>query len=93
LKIEDCFDGMIDIYAMQPLCKPNQEAYQFALEISGVTNPKTCALLDDSPRNLATAKEMGFFTILVGQNHSHPAADCTLPDIHDLPKAVPEFWV
>jgi pyrimidine 5'-nucleotidase len=92
LGIEDCFDGMIDIYAMEPLCKPNQEAYQLALEISGTTDPNTCALLDDSPRNLAPAKKMGFFTILVGQNHVHPAADCTLPDIHNLPKVAPEFW-
>jgi hypothetical protein len=50
-------------------------------------------LLDDSSRNLAPAKEMGFFTILVGQNGIHPTADRTLENIIDLPKVVPEFWV
>lgn len=92
LGIADCFDGMVDVYAMEPHCKPKKEAYEFALDFAGVTDPKSCALLDDSTRNLAPAKEMGFFTILVGQNGTHPTADRTLPDIHDLLEATPEFW-
>ena len=92
LGIEDCFDGMVDVYAMEPHCKPKQEAYDFALKLAGGADPRTCALLDDSTRNLAPAKEMGFFTILVGQNGTHPTADRTLPDIHKLPKVAPEFW-
>jgi pyrimidine 5'-nucleotidase len=92
LGIDDCFDGMVDVYTMDPYCKPRKEAYNFVLEFAGVTDPKTCALLDDSHRNLAPAKEMGFFTILVGQNGTHPSADRTIDDIHDLPRVVPEFW-
>jgi pyrimidine 5'-nucleotidase len=92
LGIEDCFDGVVDVYTMDPYCKPREEAYRFALDFAGVSDPKTCALLDDSYRNLTPAKEMGFFTILVGQNGTHPSADRTLEDIHDLPIVVPEFW-
>jgi putative hydrolase of the HAD superfamily len=92
LGIEDCFEGMVDVYTMNPYCKPRPEAYRFALQFAGVTDPRTCALLDDSTRNLTTAREMGFFTILVGQNSTHPSADRTLVDIHDLPRVVPEFW-
>lgn len=91
LGIGDCFEGMVDVYAMEPHCKPQQESYEFALEFAGAADPKTCALLDDSTRNLAPAKEMGFFTILVGQNGTHPTADRTLVDIHNLLKVVPEF--
>lgn len=92
LGIEDCFEGIVDVYTMEPYCKPKQESYKFALEFAGITDPQTCALLDDSTRNLAPAKEMGFFTILVGKNGTHPTADRTLHDIHDLPKVAPEFW-
>lgn len=92
LGIIDCFEGIVDVYALEAHPKPQPEAYQLALTFAGEADPKTCALLDDSTRNLAPAKEMGFFTILVGQNGTHPAADRTLLDIHDLPKIAPEFW-
>ncbi|MFH1634240.1 MAG: pyrimidine 5'-nucleotidase [Chloroflexota bacterium] len=92
LGIEECFEGMVDVWAMEPHCKPRREAYQLALDLTGVADPGACALLDDSTRNLAPAREMGFFTVLVGHNGSHPAADRSLIDIHDLPKVVPEFW-
>jgi pyrimidine 5'-nucleotidase len=92
LGIEDCFEGMVDVYTLEAHPKPSPEAYQLALELARVADPKTCALLDDSTRNLAPAKEMGFFTVLVGQNGTHPTADRTLLDIHDLPQVAPEFW-
>jgi putative hydrolase of the HAD superfamily len=92
LGISDCFDGMVDVYTMEPHCKPRPEAYQLALELAGAPDPRTCALLDDSTRNLAPAKEMGFFTILVGQNGTHASVDRAITEIHDLPQSVPEFW-
>jgi len=92
LGIEDCFEGLVDIYAMEPHCKPKPEAYQFALKLAEIIDPKKCALIDDSTRNLAPAKDMGFFTILVGQNGTHFTADRVLANINDLPKVAPEFW-
>ena len=92
LGITDCFEGMVDVYNLEPHCKPHPEAYHLALEIAGVTNPQKCALLDDSPRNLAPAKAMGLFTILIGQNGNHASADRSLANIHDLPEIVPELW-
>lgn len=92
LGIEDCFEGLVDIYAMEPHCKPKPEAYQFALKLAEIIDPKNCALIDDSTRNLAPAKDMGFFTILVGQNGTHFTADRVLANINDLPKVAPEFW-
>lgn len=92
LGITDCFDGMIDIWAMNPFCKPIESAYQLALQVVGNPHPNTCALLDDSIHNLAPAHKLGFFTVLVGDNGHHQAADRSLADIHDLPQAVPEFW-
>jgi len=92
LGISDCFDGLVDVYALEPHCKPKQEAYQIALKFAGNADPATCAMLDDSVNNLTPAKKMGFFTVWVGQNGTHPMADRTLSEINDLPKVVPEFW-
>ena len=93
LGISDCFDGLVDIYALEPHCKPKPEAYQIALKFADIADAATCAMLDDSITNLAPAKKMGFFTVWVGQNGTQPMADRSLPEIIDLPKVVPEFWV
>ena len=92
LGINDCFESIIDVWAMDPLCKPLEAVYTLALEKVGAPHPTSCALLDDSIRNLAPAHQMGFFTILVGENGYHPVADRSLADIHELPRVVPEFF-
>ncbi len=92
LDIQDCFAGMVDVLEMDPLCKPQPEAYQFALDCAGGLDPQNCAFLDDSTRNLAPAKEMGFFTVLVGQTAPDPSADRSIYEIMDLQTGVPELW-
>jgi len=92
LGIENCFNGMVDVYAMEPHCKPKPEAYQLALKFAGNVDPHSCVLIDDSINNLNPAKEMGFFTILVGNNGTNPTVDRSLMDIIDLHKVVPEIW-
>jgi pyrimidine 5'-nucleotidase len=93
LGIEDCFQGMIDVWAMDPYCKPQVNAYLKALSITNDTNPRTCAFLDDSIRNLIPARKLGFFTVLVGKDKNHPSADRTLSDLKDLRTSVPELWI
>jgi len=92
LGIEDCFEGIVDVWSIVPHCKPQKEAYQMALKLAQISDPRQCIFLDDSTRNLATAQEMGIFTILVGDKRNHPAADRSIGVIHDLPKFVPEIW-
>jgi putative hydrolase of the HAD superfamily len=92
LDLLDCFCGIIDIRAIQFACKPEVIAYQRAMALAGVVEPSDCVLLDDSPRNLATARELGFFTILVGTNKPDPAASLSVASLLDLPSASPELW-
>lgn len=92
LDLADCFNGIIDIRAVQFACKPEIEAYRRAMVIAGETIPGNCVLIDDSPRNLLTAYEMGFFTILVGTQNADPAAMLSLLSLLDLPVALPELW-
>lgn len=93
LQIADCFDGLIDIRALEPYCKPQPEAYRRALQLVGAPGPQVCALLEDSLTNLETARRMGFFTILVdeygrAETHRHRV----IRTLYQLPEAVPELW-
>jgi pyrimidine 5'-nucleotidase len=93
LEIRDCFDGIIDVWILEPYCKPQIEAYHIAMDHAGEPDPDQCVLLDDSTRNLAPAKKLGFFTILVGKDGSHPAAHRSLLNLHNLPDVAPQLWV
>ena len=92
LGIDDCFEGIVDIWAMEPHCKPQPEAYQTALALSKTTDPKTCVFLDDSVQNLVAARKLGFFTVLVGKNGHDDTVDRSLERLEDLPAVMPELW-
>jgi len=92
LGVQDCFDGIIDIRRMDWHCKPEPAAYQQALLIAGENRPERCIILDDAPRNLKTARWMGFYTILVSRHGPDPVAHLTIATLKQLPKAMPELW-
>ncbi|KAJ1918138.1 suppressor of deletion of TFIIS [Mycoemilia scoparia] len=72
------------------ICKPDIEAYEKALKDSG-THPGTkCYLVDDSTRNIITAKEMGWVGIHCWPGESE-VGDYHIEKIHDLFKVVPEL--
>ncbi|HWQ84682.1 MAG TPA: pyrimidine 5'-nucleotidase [Anaerolineales bacterium] len=92
LGVRDCFVGVIDVRDVHPACKPAPEAMQRALEIAGNPRPGECVFLDDSPANIAGARQFGLTTVLVGNGaHSHAATYC-VANLTDLPAAHPEFW-
>jgi pyrimidine 5'-nucleotidase len=92
LDISDCFEGIIDIHALSFYCKPELQAYKNALSIAGESNPEHCVMLDDAPRNLVPAKQIGMKTVLVGVHPSDASADFSIKSIHELPFAMPELW-
>ena len=92
LGVQDCFDGIIDIRAMDFACKPDKIAYERALAITGEADAGECIIFDDAMRNLAPARAMGFFTILVGKNGTLPAADRSIGSLHELRDSLPELW-
>ena len=92
LGLEDCFQGLIDIRALEFACKPVEEAYRRALSFAGESHPERCILFDDSPRNLAPARSLGFYTVLVGSNKPDPSACQSIASLNDLPKSMPELW-
>ena len=92
LNVSDCFDGIIDIRAMGYICKPQSEAYKRALELAGQDDPRKCVYLDDIPKNLAPAHQIGIYTVLVRKESADSEADKTIPSLKDLPDLVPELW-
>lgn len=93
LGVQDCFRGIIDIRALEFVCKPDPAAYRRALALAGAPAPQQCVLLDDSAANLATARQMGFATAWVGQNGAAgPAAQISLSSLLELPVKMPWLW-
>lgn len=92
LGLSECFVGIVDVRAMDFHCKPEPESYRLALALAKETDPRCCVFLDDSVHNLAPARKLGFFTVLVGKNSSHPAAHRTVSRLLDLPQVMPELW-
>jgi pyrimidine 5'-nucleotidase len=92
LGIADCFNGIIDIRAIEFACKPDKIAYRKALSVANDVDPTQCVIFDDALRNLAPARVMGFYTVLVGKNSSEPSVDRTITSLHELRECMPELW-
>lgn len=91
LTIEDCFNAIIDVRAMDYHCKPEAEAYRAALEISGVQLARDCLIIDDSSRNLTKASEIGFTTVLVGKDGASSGIDYEINSLLELPQVLPQL--
>lgn len=92
LALDQLFEGIIDVRALEFACKPEPRAYRMALELANVRQAERCMLLDDSPVNLAGARHFGIATVLVREGDPDPDADYTIPSLLALPVAVPELW-
>ncbi|GAP14372.1 pyrimidine 5'-nucleotidase [Longilinea arvoryzae] len=90
LGLEGLFDGIIDIVALSPYCKPMPEAFEIALARAGCPQPADCVLVDDFANNLAVAHQLGFRTVLIGSpNPAVPFAPA-IPRLADLPTVIPQ---
>jgi putative hydrolase of the HAD superfamily len=92
LGIADCFVAIIDVWALDFHCKPDILAYQIALDTAHETDPVRCIYLDDSAVNLLPARQMGFYTVLIGEHPTHPAALHVIQSPHALRAVAPEIW-
>ncbi len=71
------------------ISKPDPHPYEIVLAELGVPG-SACMLLEDSPRNLETARTFGMTTVLVGDApYSGPAFDHNITRVHDL---LAIFW-
>jgi putative hydrolase of the HAD superfamily len=80
LRVRPHFDRIIDIEAVNFKSKPDPLAYQQALEILDVSG-EGCIMIDEKPRNLIPARDLGMTTILVDGDSDTIAIDYTVPTI------------
>jgi pyrimidine 5'-nucleotidase len=93
LGLSDCFNGIIDVRAIEFACKPEEIAYQRALALAGGPAPAECLMLDDSIDNLTTAHKLGFGTLWINTNGVPPPAGIhQMHSLMDLPQAMPNLW-
>jgi putative hydrolase of the HAD superfamily len=86
LQLEDCFDGIIDVVAMDPYCKPMPQSFTFALQAAGEIDPQCCAVIDDIQRTTGAARQYGIYSILFGSAESQSDADAVMTDWSVLPE-------
>lgn len=92
LGLQGCFQGIIDVRALDFAVKPEERAYRRAVEIVGAEGAGQCILFDDSLNNLRAAVGVGFVTVLVGADRPHPDVTYTVPSLLELPRVMPQLW-
>lgn len=87
LGLQGCFDGIVDVLAVSPYCKPMPESFEIALRLAGQPDPRHCVILDDMPRTTLAARRLGMFSVLVSENGASSAddADAVLKNWQELP--------
>ena len=85
LGLEGLFEGIIDVHAIAPFCKPMPEAFELALKAAGNPDPPACVLLDDQRRITRAARSLGMYTILVGEENPGEDAHAALLNLSGLP--------
>jgi putative hydrolase of the HAD superfamily len=88
LGLDGLFEEIFDIVSLGFAPKPDPRTYRTVLERLGAAAGRT-VLLDDLPRNLAPARELGMRTVLVGTAAPHPAAEFSIRSLADLPSIQP----
>ncbi len=90
LDISDCFDGIIDIRALNFIPKPDPAAFHRARQLAKATASESL-VIDDAPRNLAAARNLGFRTVLVGSDQEAQVGEVRVQDLLELPGKLPEL--
>ncbi len=86
LALEDCFEAVVDIVAVDPYCKPMRPAFEIAMKTAGESDARRCVLIDDMPRSTRAARELGMFSILYGRNDPGPDAEAAFCIWTELPR-------
>jgi len=91
LGIAGQFEEIFDIRVANYLPKPSPEPYHAVLEQIGLP-AAACIMVEDSPDNLRTAKDLGMGTILVGSLPGTPHVDVCIPSAGEISVAL-THWI
>jgi len=90
LGLDNIFEEIFDIRVADYLPKPYPEPYHAVLDRLGIAASR-CIMVEDSPDNLKTAKDLGMGTILVGQKSSSPWIDAAVQEAAEVPHVL-SLW-
>lgn len=82
LNVYDLFDGLW--FGDDAIRKPLREAYSRILEVFDI-KPEETIMVEDEPRYLKPAKEVGMITVLIGAK-KEPWIDYNIEDIYEIQK-------
>ncbi len=85
LQLDDLFDGIVDVNAVAPYCKPMPESFAIAQDIADEPDPRKCVMIDDLPRTTRAALEVGMASLLYGTDEPTPDASGVFTDWIHLP--------
>jgi putative hydrolase of the HAD superfamily len=77
------FETIVDIHMLDFVNKPDRRAYLKALAFIGA-RPEECILIEDSPANIHTAKELGMITVMMGDENRADGAQYHIRCITDF---------
>lgn len=86
------FEMIFDIHMLDFINKPDRRAYLRILDFIDA-RPEECILIEDSPSNIQTAKELGMVTVMVGNEDRVDGAHYhiqNITDFEDLLATIPE---
>ena len=66
LELDDLFETIIDVNEVSPYCKPMPESFAIAQDLADEPDPRKCVLIDDIPRTIRAALNVGMAGILYG---------------------------
>ena len=97
--VDDLFTCIIDTRTCDLETKHSAEAFEKAMKAANASDPAACMLIDDSVKNIRTAKTLGWTTVLIGKQERDtghtfecPEADYHIDDVYDLPSVMPHLF-
>jgi len=90
LALSDVFEEIFDIRVANYLPKPFFEPYRAVLDRLDAPASR-CVMIEDTPENLKTAKELGMGTILVGGRTAPSYVDVHIKRVAEIPDAL-GYW-
>lgn len=86
------FRGIFDIEHSGWHCKPEPEAYRRVLAQLGLP-PREIGFVEDNPRNLPPAVELGMYTVLLDNDEGEGVADLRIGTVTELAAALRDAGV
>jgi len=85
LQLDDLFDTIVDVNAVEPYCKPMPESFAIAQELADEPDPRKCVMIDDLARTTRAALDVGMASLLYGSEIPTSDASGVFTDWTHLP--------